>query len=113
MPLLNRETFKTVTVDNVGSEARDFCAIERTYLSQIRFGLLLGLLSSALLLNARLPDPSGSHEHKVPTYALPLASLYFAASLVCLAAAIQNYNRLWKGLKNGAAFVQSSRYATT
>ncbi|KAG8798408.1 hypothetical protein FRB91_008115 [Serendipita sp. 411] len=108
-----RGKFKPVLVDNVGSEARDFCAIERTYLSHMRLGVLLSLLSASLLLNARLPDPKGhSAQATVPGYSIPLASLYFVASLCGLAAGIHNYERLWKGLKDGAAFVQSSRKHT-
>jgi len=122
-------SFKTVSVDNVGSEARDFngkhsvlsfespietiqIAIERTYLSHIRLGLLLSLLSAAILLNARLPDPTKAASNQgLPTYTVPLGTLFFIASILGLAAGLFNYERLWKGLKNGAAFVQSSRCA--
>ncbi|KIM21732.1 hypothetical protein M408DRAFT_47848, partial [Serendipita vermifera MAFF 305830] len=102
-------SFKTISVDNVGSEARDFCAIERTYLSHIRLGLLLSLLSAAILLNARLPDPTTESNPSIHPYTITLGSLYFVASILGLGAALFNYEKLWKGLKDGAAFVQSSR----
>ncbi|PVF98899.1 hypothetical protein CPB86DRAFT_784345 [Serendipita vermifera] len=114
MSRITLPSFKTISVDNVGSEARDFCAIERTYLSHIRLGMLLSLLSAALMLNARLPTPGQdpSHHQDAPLYTIPLASAYLAASICGLSVACYNYERLWKGLKDGAAFVQSSRIHT-
>lgn len=84
-------------------------AIERTYLSHIRLGLLLSLLSAAILLNARLPDPITESSEGSHPYTVTLGSLYFIASILGLTAGLFNYERLWKGLKDGAAFVQSSR----
>lgn len=87
-------------------------AIERTYLSHLRLGVVLALLSASILLNARLPDPNGD---KDPTRSgsqlqgLGFGSLYFVAALAALFGGLINYDKLWSGMKSGRAFVQSPK----
>jgi len=106
---------RPVHVDNIASEARDFCAIERTYLSHLRLGVVLTLLSASILLNARLPapnadgDPTSDHDQ---LQGLRFGSLYFAAALAAFFGGLLNYDKLWSGMKNGRAFVQSPRFYT-
>ena len=87
-------------------------AIERTYLSHLRLGVVLALLSASILLNARLPNPDGDRD---PTgggsqlQGLGFGSLYFVAALAALFGGLFNYDKLWSGMKSGRAFVQSPK----
>ena len=87
-------------------------AIERTYLSHLRLGVVLALLSASILLNARLPDPNSDRD---PTHSgsqlqgLGFGSLYFVAALAALFGGLLNYDKLWSGMKSGKAFVQSPK----
>jgi len=106
---------RPVHVDNIGSEARDFCAIERTYLSHIRLGLVLALLSTSILLNARLPGPNGDNDSiggGNQLQGLRFGSLYFVAALATLFGGLINYDKLWSGMQTGRAFVQSPKFYT-
>ncbi|KAF8311555.1 hypothetical protein DL93DRAFT_1387937 [Clavulina sp. PMI_390] len=66
-------------IKNVGSTARDACAIERNFLSYLRLGILLSLLSSSLLLNARISNTTSTEPVQAQ---LPLGTLFFVASLL-------------------------------
>jgi len=73
------------TMENTGSLARDICAIERTFLSHARLGLLLSLLSSSMLLNTRLSGrANGKERNEFSDARVPLASLYFASSICAI-----------------------------
>jgi len=106
---------RTVYVDNMASEARDFCTIERTYLSHLRLGLVLGLLSASILLNARLP---ASHDDEDPASGrsqlrgLGFGSVYLAAAVAVFFGGLLNYDKLWSDMKSGRALVQSPRFYT-
>lgn len=87
-------------------------AIERTYLSHLRLGVVLTLLSASILLNARLPAPNGVGDPTsdgAPLQGLRFGSLYFAAALAAFLGGLHNYDKLWSGIKSGRAFVQSPR----
>ncbi|KAG8970827.1 hypothetical protein FRC03_000044 [Tulasnella sp. 419] len=95
-------------VENKGSTARDYCAMERTYLSHIRFGLVLLLLSSSLLLRARLPPPqSESEEHKEVGNLLSVAlgSVYFVASMLVITMGWIWYEHGLRGLRRDLGFI--------
>ncbi|KAF9516371.1 hypothetical protein BS47DRAFT_680246 [Hydnum rufescens UP504] len=74
----SREQPCLVGVQNVGSTARDVCAIERNFLSHARLALLLSLLSSAVLSDSALFFRNGSAD---PPKSISLASLCFVAAL--------------------------------
>ena len=87
-------------------------AIERTYLSHLRLGVVLALLSASILLNARLPDPNGDRDpSNSPSqlHGLGFGSVYFVAALAALFGGLINYDKLWSDMKNGRAFVQSPK----
>lgn len=122
-------------VDNVASEARDFCgmstmllkmpqiedllqnpAMERTYLSHVRLGLVLGLLSASIMLNARLQDPDNpptAPSDRARSYlnGLTFGSLFEASALAALFAGAINYDRLTKEMVEKRAFISSPKYA--
>ena len=86
-------------------------AIERTYLSHLRLGVVLALLSASILLNARLPDPNGDRDptNSPSLHGLGFGSVYFVAALAALFGGLINYDKLWSDMKNGRAFVQSPK----
>jgi len=87
-------------------------AIERTYLSHLRLGVVLALLSASILLNTRLPDPDGDRDSTGSSsqlHGLTFGSLYFVAALAALFGGVINYDKLWGGMKSGRAFVQSPK----
>ena len=87
-------------------------AIERNYLSHVRLGLLLSLLSSAVLLSARLSTGNGPYpdETDVPhAAAIPLGSLYFAASVATIFVGWWCYDESRAELIMGKGFIGEFR----
>ena len=99
-------------IDNTGSTARDFCMLERNILSHLRLALLLSLLSSAILLHARLPTPSDTEE-KTPTEgskaSLPIATLEMVAALAAIAAGVWEYWFGERDLRDMRAFLVANK----
>ncbi|GLB41824.1 hypothetical protein LshimejAT787_1004240 [Lyophyllum shimeji] len=93
-------------VENTGSAARDFCMLERNLLSHLKLALLLSLLSSSLILRARLvPDPT-DHSSEIESKAsLPLASVQLAAALVTIVAGYWEYESGCRDLRSMTAFL--------
>ncbi|KAH8832725.1 hypothetical protein DL96DRAFT_1583145 [Flagelloscypha sp. PMI_526] len=108
MPLENQSRrFNGHYVQNVGSQARDFCMLDRNILSHLKLALLLSLLSSSILLQSRLvPDPT-EHGKMQPHPAL--AYLLFGASIVTSAAGIWEFHTGVLDLLNLTAFLRSAR----
>jgi hypothetical protein len=94
-------------VPNKGSAARDFCMLERNLLSHLKLALLLSILSSSILLRARLvpePDSSLDEEDKA---SLPLAGVLLTAALATMGAGAWEYNIGYRDLMNMTAFLQA------
>lgn len=90
-------------VENTGSTARDYCMLERNILTHIRLALLLSILSSSLLLDARLVPQPG--RQKATSGKIPLASIEFAAAMTCIAAGVWEYYNGFQALRNERAFM--------
>ncbi|KAF9482539.1 hypothetical protein BDN70DRAFT_801311 [Pholiota conissans] len=90
-------------VENVGSTARDFCMLERNILSHLKLALLLSLLSSSLLLQARLVPAQNQNESK--TSGIPLASVEFFAALAAVVGGVWEYYSGYSDLRNTRAFL--------
>lgn len=89
-------------VENIGSTARDYCMLERNILSHLKLALLLSILSSSLLLHARLvPD---SHDDQKSS-SIPLASIEFVAAMACIVAGVWEYYSGYQDLRNSRAFL--------
>ena len=98
--------------ENTGSAARDFAMLERNLLSHVRLAMLLLLLSSSLVLNARLPSPSeptGGTPH--PAGRIPLASLQLVGALVAIGAGTWEYRRGYRDMREMKGFLTASKYA--
>ncbi|KAJ7623220.1 hypothetical protein FB45DRAFT_924935 [Roridomyces roridus] len=91
---------------NTGSNARDFCMLERNLLSHLKLALLLSLLSSSILLRARLvPDESEAHSKLSGSTGIAVASMQFGAALAALGAGVWEYYSGYNDLRNMHAFL--------
>ncbi|KAF8845068.1 hypothetical protein BDN67DRAFT_893111 [Paxillus ammoniavirescens] len=91
----------------VGSTVRDFCMLERNFLSHFKLVLLLMLLSSSALLGTRLPAPPGSDASQGGTLGkanFPVAIMQFIAALAAIGAAFWEYHTGVKDLMRVRAF---------
>ncbi|OAX43981.1 hypothetical protein K503DRAFT_730503 [Rhizopogon vinicolor AM-OR11-026] len=94
----------------VGSTVRDFCMLERNFLSHIKLVLLLCVLSSSALLGIRLPGPSGTeNSDSLGSAGLPIGTLQFIAALLTVAAAVWEYHTGLDDLMKVKAFLTSTR----
>ncbi|EJU05679.1 hypothetical protein DACRYDRAFT_20091 [Dacryopinax primogenitus] len=100
-------------VPNAGSAARDFCALERTWLSNIRLCFLFILISSALMLRTRLPSPNSDQQDEVrmPLPAsMTFGALYFVCTLALVVGGWWSYRDVRIGLEKHVGFVGNFRY---
>lgn len=80
--------------------------LERNILSHIKLAVTLSLLSSSLLLHARLvpttvpSDPSS----------IPLGVVQFAAALACIAIGVWEYYRGFQDMRIGRAFLTAPKF---
>lgn len=93
----------------VGSTVRDFCMLERNFLSHFKLVLLLMLLLSSALLEIRLPSPSGSDGGSLGKASLPLAIIQLLAAFTTIAAAVWEYHSGVKDLLRVRAFFAVTR----
>lgn len=73
--------------------------------------LLLSLLSSSVLLRARLPEPSnqdGSTRHQSKA-GVPMATLQMVASLAAIGGAFWEYHSNMRALRNMRAFLVATK----
>lgn len=75
--------------------------LERNILSHLKLALLLSLLSSSLLLNARLVPQSG---HQA-SGSVPLASIEFGAAMCCVVGGAWEFYNGYRDLKHDRAFM--------
>ncbi|KAF8802945.1 hypothetical protein BYT27DRAFT_7260521 [Phlegmacium glaucopus] len=96
-------------LENSGSTARDFCMLERNILSHFKLALLLSLLSSSLLLHARLVPPSNPKDQIREANNIPLASLQFVAAIASIAAGLWEYYQGFQDMRMARAFLAAPR----
>jgi hypothetical protein len=98
-------------LENQGSTARDHCMLERNFLSHARLGLFLMLLSSSVLLKARLPGPDRPKDHEEHPYyglGIPLAAVQVIAALIVIGAGCWEYESGIRDMYARRAFLISS-----
>lgn len=95
------------TLVNSASTARDFCMLERNILSHLKLALLLSLLSSSLLLQARLV-PSTDDQNDASS--IPLASLQFVAAIACISIGLWEYFRGFRDMRMERAFLTTPKF---
>lgn len=98
------------TVPNTGSNARDYCMLERNLLSHLRLALLLSVLSSSLLLRARLVPPTTPNSTNLPESSrIPLSAVEFGAAIASIIAGIWEYHTSCKDLRDMRAFLSATK----
>ncbi|KAF8216467.1 hypothetical protein K438DRAFT_1797256 [Mycena galopus ATCC 62051] len=95
---------RSAIIANTGSTARDFCMLERNLLSHLKLALMLSLLSSSVLLRARLV-PDSAPTDLSGTKGIVVASLQFIAALVAIGAGAWEYYCGYWDLRNMHAFL--------
>ena len=96
----------TRVVKNSGSTCRDFCMLERNILSHLKLALLLSLMASSLLLQARLIPVESDKRRKSD---VPFASVEFAASIACILAGLWEYHNGYHDLRHDRPFLTASK----
>ena len=96
------------TLVNSASTARDFCMLERNILSHLKLALLLSLLSSSLLLQARLVPSTTNKQTEASS--IPLASLLFVAAIACISIGLWEYFRGFRDMRLSRAFLSTPKY---
>lgn len=88
--------------------------LERNILSHLKLAILLSLLSSAILLHARLPSPSDSDSREEEPSSgskagLTMATLEMVAALAVIAAGVWEYWCGERDLRNMRAFLVADK----
>ncbi|KIP03409.1 hypothetical protein PHLGIDRAFT_77625 [Phlebiopsis gigantea 11061_1 CR5-6] len=95
---------------NSGSAARDFAMLERNLLSHLRLATLIFLLTTSLLLDARLPspsEPSGGTPRSAAS--VPIASVELVAALTAIGAGIWEYRRGCQDMQDMKGFLVAAK----
>ncbi|KAJ4474684.1 hypothetical protein C8J55DRAFT_432801 [Lentinula edodes] len=95
-------------IQNTGSTARDFCFLERNVLSHLKLALLFSVLSSSLILHARLV-PDASERTNGSSFSIPLSGLQFVASLLAIAGGLWEYFNGYRDLLDMRAFLAGTK----
>ncbi|KAI0653274.1 hypothetical protein C8Q70DRAFT_1048520 [Cubamyces menziesii] len=95
----------------VASEGRDFPMLERNLLSHLRLAILLSLLSSSLLLRARLPTPSdpGSAQTPPTKTGTAVAIIEVVAAITVIAAGFWEYWQGYADMRAQRGFLRASQ----
>lgn len=100
-----------MSVQNIGSTARDYAMLERNILAHFKLALLLSLLSASLILDARLPgldDPS-KQDRPLQSARFPLAVTLFVAAVGTILAGGWEYVSNCLDLQGSKAFLVASK----
>lgn len=81
--------------------------LERNILSHLKLALLLSLLSSSLLLQARLVPSTNQLKD---TTSIPLASLLFVAAIACISIGLWEYFRGFRDMRLARAFLTTPKF---
>ncbi|KZV74518.1 hypothetical protein PENSPDRAFT_194951 [Peniophora sp. CONT] len=96
-----------------GSSPRDFCMLERNFLSHARLALLLALFASAVLLEVRLPLNSSDDEENRSdgnwTDVVVLASVGIGAAVLVILAGYGEYELGFRDIRSQHPTLQSSK----
>ncbi|KAJ3757134.1 hypothetical protein EV361DRAFT_790220 [Lentinula raphanica] len=99
---------QSLTIKNTGSTARDFCFLERNLLSHLKLALLFSILSSSLILHARLVPESGDQTNG-SNLSTPLSGLEFAASVLAIVGGLWEYFNGYRDLLDMRAFLAGTK----
>ncbi|KAH9066497.1 hypothetical protein EDB87DRAFT_1586447 [Lactarius vividus] len=99
------------SIENHGSTARDYCMLERNFLSHAKLALLLMLVSSSVLLQARLDCPTNPEEHDGGgghELSIPLATIEVISAFVVIGSGLWEYESGIRDMRVRRAFLLST-----
>lgn len=96
------------SIENYGSTARDYCMLERNFLAHTKLALLLMLISSSVLLHARLDSPTNPEEHGHDKLSISLAALEIIAAFAVIGSGLWEYESGIRDMRVRQAFLHSS-----
>jgi len=97
-------------IQNNGSAARDYCMLERNILAHIKLALLLSLVSSSILLRARLvPSEASITPNDMSKAGVPMGTVQMVASLFAIVAGVWEYCVGCRDLRNMRAFLVGTK----
>jgi len=103
-PPLLTHPLAPLLIPNNASDARDHLANERTFLSWLRLGVFMAVVSVAIILSFHLKQQPTPLERRV---ALPLGLIFWLLSLSCVGLGTVNYVRCIRGYAKRRALVQT------
>ncbi|KAK2067007.1 hypothetical protein P8C59_000777 [Phyllachora maydis] len=89
---------------NQSSEARDHCANERTFLSNLRLSVYMATVSVAIVLSFHLKHKPSDLELRM---AKPLGAIFWVLSVACLCVGVANYILTVNQFSRRVAIVQT------
>ncbi|CCL98602.1 uncharacterized protein FIBRA_00604 [Fibroporia radiculosa] len=96
-------------VENSGSTSRDYLMLERNLLSHVKLAMLLSLLSSSVILKARLSNDPDATVGDPTQIQVPIASIEFGAALCAIGAGVFQYYSYSKDIRDMRGFLVSSK----
>jgi len=96
----------TSEVENTGSQARDFCMLERNLLSHVKLALLLAVLSWSILLKSRLVPGQPENENNSD---IPFSAAEYGTALACIVAGIWEYYKGYNDLRTSTPFFKGTK----
>ncbi|KAH9072316.1 hypothetical protein EDB83DRAFT_2362273 [Lactarius deliciosus] len=97
------------SIENHGSTARDYCMLERNFLSHVKLALLLMLVSSSVLLQARLDSPTNPEEHGGShKLSIPLATIEVISAFIVVGSGLWEYESGIRDMRVRRAFLLST-----
>jgi hypothetical protein len=124
-PFTLRALCRMPLVENLGSNARDFCMLERNLLAALKLTCLLCLVFASILLRGRLSinthqgstgddngvgNGNGKEEDPHRDTSLSVAAIQFIAAMVVIVGAIHEYHSGVQDLRGSRAFLRSDKY---
>ncbi len=96
------------SIENYGSTTRDYCMLERNFLAHAKLALLLMLVSSSVLLQARLESPANPEKHGSNKFGIPLAAIEVVSAFIVIGSGLWQYESGTRDMRARRAFLLSS-----
>jgi uncharacterized membrane protein YidH (DUF202 family) len=103
-PPLLTHPLAPLLIPNKASDARDHLANERTFLSWLRLGVFMAVVSVAIILSFHLKRTPTPLELRM---ALPLGLVFWLLALACIGVGLLNYILFVRGYAKRQALVQT------
>jgi hypothetical protein len=102
-------------LDIIGSNPRDFCMLERNFLSHVKLALLFVLFGAAVLLQVRLPlkssGPDDQDTSKTHSITYILAAIAAAAAIFVILAGYGEYELSFRDIRELRPSFKSTKCA--